>query len=151
MPWLILFLIVLLFGFGLYFFGLGRPTVKKTTVTIRDVAFRADVADTVLTRTRGLSGREGLAPDEGMLFIFGGSGNYGFWMKDMNFPIDVIWIRDHEIAGVTSDIQPQPGASVFSLKVYYPPGEVDKVLELPAGTAAKHGFTAGDKVSFSEF
>ncbi len=151
MPWLLLILIVLLLVLGGYFFGITRPAAKKTTVTIRDIPIHADVADNVFTRGQGLSGREGLAPDEGMLFIFGRQGSYGFWMKDMNFPIDVVWIRDHEIAGVANDIQPQPGVSVFGLKVYYPPEKIDKVLELPAGTAGKHGFAIGDKVSFSGF
>ncbi len=151
MIWIALATLTLLFSAGFYFFGTARPISKRTDVAIRESVFHADVADNALTRMQGLSGREGLAPDEGMLFLFGREGNYGFWMKDMKFPIDIVWIRGHEVAGVTADVEAEPKASIFSLKVYYPPGGVDKALELPAGAAAKSGITAGDQVSFSDF
>ncbi len=144
-------IIVLLLVLGYFFFGTNRPLAKRMEVAIRGNTFRAEVADNTITRGRGLSGRGGLAPDEGMLFIFGSAGNYAFWMKDMKFAIDIVWISDHKIVGIAPNVQPEPDKTIFNLTQYYPPGPVDKVLELPAGTAAKYGITEGDPVSFSDF
>ncbi len=103
------------------------------------------VAATPATREKGLSGREGLGPDEGMLFIFEKLDTYAFWMKDMRFPIDILWIRDGAIADITTDVpQPVPGQE---LPLYFPKIPVDRVLEVRAGYARAHGLRIGMPVT----
>ncbi len=133
---------------GYFYVANFLATYKKATVEINDKSFKVDVAETMGARAKGLSGREKLDDDEGMFFIFGAAGNYGFWMKNMKFPIDILWIKDNRIAGITSDVQPQAGVSDFSLKIYYPPESVKHVLEVNAGVAEKLGFKIGDLVRF---
>lgn len=70
------------------------PTYATTTVTIGDTTIVADIADTPQKRHLGLSGRESLESGRGMLFIFPHSDTYSFWMKDMHFSIDIIWINE---------------------------------------------------------
>jgi uncharacterized membrane protein (UPF0127 family) len=107
-----------------------------------------EVADTALTRMRGLSGRTGLAPDHGMLFVFPTAGSYGFWMKDMQFPLDFVWIADGTVVGITPDV-PAPTSSMLSaLKTYYPPSAVDTVLEIKTGEAARIGVAVGAPARF---
>lgn len=53
------------------------------------------VANTDALREQGLSNTPSLAPGKGMLFEFEEAGQYGFWMKDMNYPIDIIWIDEN--------------------------------------------------------
>lgn len=65
---------------------------EEPFVLIGGKKIRVDIADTVVTRTQGLSGRTSLAETDGMLFVFENADRYGFWMKDMNFAIDIIWI-----------------------------------------------------------
>lgn len=102
------------------------------------------VASTDATREKGLSGREGLRPDEGMLFLFDHPYTYGFWMKDMKFPIDILWISDGTIVDMTTDAAvPVPGQE---LPLYFPRIPVDKVLEVPAGFAKDHGLRTGLRV-----
>lgn len=81
---------------------------------------------------RGLSGRPCIDSDRGMLFIFGKPSTYAIWMKDMEFPIDILWIGpDHRVVGIEKNVKPST----------YPDRFVNKdkpaqfVLELPANKA----------------
>lgn len=125
-------------------FSLG---IVKKNLTVGSQTFEVGIADNAVTRTKGLSGRPSLAEKEGLYFIFSSSGNNGFWMKDMNFPIDIVWINGGKVIGFSENLQPEPNKSIFSLPVYYPPGTVDRVLEIKAGAVAKYGLQAGDAVN----
>lgn len=103
------------------------------------------VADNPTTREKGLSGKEGLAADEGMLFIFDRADRYAFWMKEMRFAIDILWIKDDVIADMTTDVA--PSAPGDELPMYFPRVPVDRVLEVPAGFARRHGLSTGMAVT----
>ena len=114
------------------------------SLKIGDATFSVEVANTTTTRMRGLSGRNPLKDGEGMLFVFDKPGNYSFWMKDMKFALDFVWIRGDRVVGITENVPPPaPNTSLFSLKNYYPPEDVDKVLELNAGEVKRYGVQAG--------
>jgi len=134
-----------------YFGGFGFDTAgRRATLTIGGRIFNIEVRDTAAGRSQGLSGREALGENEGMLFTFGSPGDYGFWMKDMKFPIDIVWIRDGKVVGVTEDVPPEPEKTMLSLTSYYPPSPADTVLELRAGAVADYGIAAGNKVTIGE-
>ncbi len=136
-------LIVLILGGGAYFWLFKtKPELKTGVFRVGDTFFNVEIADTMRSRTQGLSGRASLAENSGMLFVFPASFKYGFWMKDMNFPLDMVWIRDGKVVGVTADVPPPSG--FLSLPSYFPPEAVDEVLEINAGTAAKLDIKAGD-------
>lgn len=100
-----------------------------------------EVAETDPTRRLGLSGREALAPDRGMVFLFDRADRFGFWMKEMKFSIDIIWIRDGEIVDLITDVQPAaPGEEMVT---YFPRFTADRVLEVPAGFCREHGLRTG--------
>ncbi|OHA16429.1 MAG: hypothetical protein A2830_03100 [Candidatus Taylorbacteria bacterium RIFCSPHIGHO2_01_FULL_44_110] len=104
----------------------------------------AIVAKTPATRQRGLSGHEALDDDQGMLFIFPTPQTPDFWMKDMNFPIDIVWINsDRKIIGVDSDVSQKTYPKTFA-----PPAEIQFVLEVNAGVAEKLGLKTGIRVVF---
>jgi uncharacterized membrane protein (UPF0127 family) len=106
--------------------------------------FRVTIAKTPSTREKGLSGRASLALDEGLLFIFPKPGMYPFWMKDMNFPIDIVWIDStRAIVGISENISPETYPDSFS-----PPKNIQFVLEVNAGMAKSSGLQIGDVVSF---
>ncbi len=128
----------------LTFFGNRLPVA---TVVVGDsVTVRADVVATPAERAQGLSGRSGLREDEGMLFLFEVPARHQFWMQDMTFPIDIIWIRQGEIVDMAMDVPP-PGPD-GSLPVYTPREAADAVLEVRAGFAATHGLRAGIPVAW---
>ncbi|MEK7195113.1 MAG: DUF192 domain-containing protein [Patescibacteria group bacterium] len=118
---------------------------ERAKVTVGDRVFYVDVARTVLEKANGLSGRDALGEDEGMLFVFKELGNYSFWMKGMKFPLDIIWIRGDRVLGVSQNAQPEPFFS--GLKIYYPPGPVDRVLELNAGSAERYDIREGNRIA----
>ena len=79
---------------------------KKSTVKIRDLEIKVDISDTAKLQTKGLSGRSNLDEEEGMLFIFPDNKVRYFWMKDMLFPIDILWIdKEGTIVGIVKDSQ----------------------------------------------
>lgn len=111
----------------------------------------AEVVDTQSSRERGLSGRTGLAEDEGLLFIFETSGRYGFWMKDMLFPIDIIWInKEGVVVHLERNLSPDSYFKTDPPQTFINTPEAKYVLELQAGSAEKHGLYLGTKVQLGE-
>jgi uncharacterized membrane protein (UPF0127 family) len=103
----------------------------------------AEIADTAARQRRGLSGRPGLAAGEGMLFLYDEPARRGFWMPDMHFDIDIVWIR----AGRVVHIEPRvPHVVSGALPTYRPEAPADTVLEVVAGTAERLGWRVGDPV-----
>ena len=103
-----------------------------------------EVADTVWKKIKGLGGRKNLDESKGMLFPYGKPGFYGFWMKNMKFPIDLIWIgADKKVADITRNIPPESFPKTFE-----PKKPAQYVLEVPAGFAEKNKIKTGDKVNF---
>ena len=85
-----------------------------------------------------------MGDDEAMLFIFDAPGRYGFWMKDMNFPLDIIWINQN---GIVVDIERNVTPETYNQKkTYINQSEASYVLEINAGMAAKFGLYLGSKV-----
>ncbi len=101
-----------------------------------------DVATTPETRTRGLSGRLSMPADTGMLFVFDPPQVVAFWMKDMHFPIDIIWIDEKlHIVDITKNILPETYPSSFK-----PKSPVQYVLGVNAGCADEHSIAIGGTV-----
>ncbi|MDP2598198.1 MAG: DUF192 domain-containing protein [Candidatus Liptonbacteria bacterium] len=126
-----------------------NPQLRKTEIMIGTNTFNVEVASTTLELARGLSGREGLAPGTGMLFLFNGiinrPGIQHFWMKDMRFPLDIIWISGDKVVGFSENVPPPAsGTSSGDLVIYNSPDNTDKVLEVNAGTVEKGGIKVGD-------
>jgi uncharacterized membrane protein (UPF0127 family) len=107
------------------------------------------IAQTPEQRKQGLSGVKSLAENEGMLFVFETAGIYKFWMKEMNFPLDFIWIRQNKVVDLTENLPaPSPGAPESQIASCRPKTPADMVLELPAGWIKKHQIKIGDKFSY---
>lgn len=97
--------------------------------------------DSEAERRLGLSGRESMPKNEGMLFIFDRPGRYAFWMKGMKFPLDFIWISGDKITEITGKV----GIDQMNLRPQQP---VDKILEVNSGWAAEHQIKIGDTVKY---
>lgn len=120
-----------------------RLDEENAKLFVGAVQIPIEVADTNEERARGLSGRSALKNGGGLFFIFDMPGSYSFWMKDMRFPIDIVWINENwEVVGVERGVAPGTFPQTF-----YPPSEILYVLELNAGEAAKLGIDAGSKVT----
>ncbi len=99
-------------------------------------------ASTKAERQLGLSGRERLGEDAGLLFVFDYSGQYCFWMKDMNFSIDILWLDDKKkVVDMVSSVSPESYPDTFCPKV-----PASYVLEVNAGQAKQHGVAIGTQL-----
>lgn len=123
----------------------GDSTVAfMTPLAIGGTMLSVAVADTDAKRTQGLSGTALLSDKEGMLFVFPKPALESFWMKDMNYSLDIIWISsDKKVVDITHDLAPSTYPATVTPKV-----PVSYVLEVPAGFAEKNGIVEGSDVTF---
>ena len=113
-------------------------------VKIAGQEIKVEVASMPEERVRGLSGKRGLKEDEGMLFVFDRSGNYPFWMKDMNFPIDMVWIGENmKVIYIKENARPE-----LYPEIYSPDKNAKYVLEVVSGFSQKNNLKVGDSVEF---
>lgn len=106
----------------------------------------AELAVTPEERQKGLMFREELAAEEGMLFLFEEEGIYSFWMKNMKFPIDIIWLdKDKRIVHIEENVPPCP---VEPCPAYTPSRPACYVLELKAGSSQNYSLKIYDQLEF---
>lgn len=101
-------------------------------------------AVTALEIEKGLGGYEKLPADTGMLFYLNKRDIHTFWMKEMKFPIDIIWIDEDQIVDISKNV---PIAKDNNLKLYQPRSAVNFVLEVPAGYCDKNNIKVSDKIA----
>ena len=124
---------------GQEFSAYGNPL---TRLTVKDVPVVAEVVSTPKKCYLGLSHRRELPEGQGMLFLLGAAHRHVFCMRDMRFPIDIIWIADGNVAGLHKQLSPRDNGNFIS------PVPVRLALEVPAGFADRHDIKVGDLVVF---
>ena len=149
---LIYFLSVFLIGLALFISHRNNLLdlsirYEKADVAIGVNLFTVDVADDGFKRDKGLGGRESLAPNEGMLFTFTRPAPRSFWMKGMLIPIDIVWISENKVIGVTENVDPEIDVPIHKLTRYRSPQEADMVLEIAAGEVKRLKIKVGDNVN----
>ncbi len=122
----------------------------NTPITVGDKKLLVEIVDTDESRKLGLSNRTTLSEGDGMLFDFTNTDTSlpSFWMKDMNFDIDIIWINKNKIIGITPNV-PAPNNKNISetlLPSYPPPSAITHVLEVPSGWTKKNNIKIGNDV-----
>jgi len=118
--------------------------ISYTTISVNGHALRVEIAATPEETTHGLSGHAPLGADEGMLFLFDGAAPRPFWMKDMLFDLDMLWIRDGNVVEIAKNM---PAPSGVAIPATYRPSEpADMVLEINAGRSDELGIETGTKI-----
>ncbi|MFZ5376345.1 MAG: DUF192 domain-containing protein [Patescibacteria group bacterium] len=150
--WLIVIIIVILLaGSGFFAFGFFQPK-RATLATFQQIqdgskikiklgkqVIEVEVANTDTSRTQGLSDRQEIGSD-GLLFVFDKPDQYRFWMKQMRFGLDFIWLADQKIVEITRDVPPPvEGQQLQFLDIYQPAVPADMMIEVAAGQAEKWG------------
>lgn len=116
----------------------------KQEVALNNVIFKLEVAKTNAERSLGLSFRNSLGPEEGMIFEFNPPEIPRFWMKDMYFAIDIIWVNQAgQIVALDRDLKPNSFPKLFS-----PPTPISHVIEVAADTASRLDLQVGDFIHF---
>ena len=115
---------------------------ETVTFVLNNAIFETEVADTPEKLELGLGKRDSLPENSAMYFPFPTAGKWIFWMKDMKFPIDIIWLNEGKVIDVSRDV-PVPTAGT-TLSKYSPKEPADAVLEINAGIAAEINVKLGD-------
>lgn len=144
----------ILIGFGFWLFAspveeqleiAPSETVRPEVIVEGDIQeeFVYEVMTTDAQHAKGLSGRLSIPENYGMLFVLGSPQKVGFWMKDMNVAIDMIWLADDgTIVGIEEAVSPDTYPTPF-----YPPVPVRFVLETRAWEAYRQGWEVGERIS----
>ena len=139
-------IIIILAIFTGYFLFQQRTSNR---ISIDGVVLNVDLATTSAEQQQGLSGRDSMAQDHGMLFVFHSEDYWSFWMFEMRFPLDMIWFNSSRQAVFFEQNLPPCGPSVC--QVFTPPVKAMYVLEVNAGFIAAHQISLGDKFDFLTF
>jgi len=121
-------ILFLLGALGILYFRASQKEFTRSYVRFPSgVEVQVDIADNYAERIQGLSGREGLGEYEGLLFLHDIHKVQKYWMKDMNFAIDIVWIDSNIVVGFEEDIQSEnPPMTIYTSHI-----PVDKVFRFP--------------------
>lgn len=134
-------ILVVLFFIGLFLFVHSRNAKNSPrSVSIEGQVYTLEIADTDQKRGKGLGERDSICETCGMLFVFETRGQYAFWMKDMRFPLDIIWLLGDRVVFVQHDVSPDFAG------ILHPAVNADTVLELNAGAGSS--LNIGGKIQF---
>lgn len=156
--------------------ALDSRTRERVLLSVNGYELIVEIADSDSERIHGLSGREKLAADGGMLFVFPRALYHGIWMKDMLFPLDLIWLRETRTNPGTSppradgtgrsadcaqnyaeketcltvvDVKESVGPATYP-KVFYPKEKAKYVLETRSGFVKEIGVVIGDVLTMKQ-
>jgi len=105
-----------------------------------------EIVNTTQSIIQGLSGRDEIGTD-GMLFVFDQPSIHQFWMKEMKFDLDLVWIKEMKIVEVTENVPaPDFNMPLNQLPTYAPSQPVDMVLEVEADNVQKWKLSVGDEI-----
>lgn len=121
------------------------PFGKTAEAQIGNKKINLILAKSNKDRMQGLSGRKNLEEDRGMLFVFEKKGQYTFWMREMQFPLDIIYIDDTKVVELFENV-PTPKDGL--IKRVEPRREANRVLEINGGQAKKLGIKEGTTINF---
>lgn len=129
----------------IFLFFLKSPTQN---VLINGKSFNIEVVKSSKDHAIGLSKYKKISQDFGMLFVFDDKDYYSFWMKNMKFPIDIIFISNNKITTIFKNVDyPKDGNAI--LQSYKPDVPSDMVFEVNAGISEKYNFQKGDSVKIN--
>lgn len=142
---LIVFVVVASAALIWYFFVRTIDHSTTTTLAIGQTNLKTQVVIDEAERTRGLSGSQPLGDDQAMLFVFPAEDTWGIWMKEMNYPIDIVWLdKDKTVQHIVENAQPSSYPSIFR-----PAQPMRYVLEMKAGTVKHKSITIGARAEFT--
>jgi uncharacterized protein len=137
--------VLLMIGTTFLLFIMPNLITRPTDLWLGQEVFKARLALTDETRSKGLSGTKEMNPDEALLMVFPKDGLWGIWMKNMNFPIDAVWLdKDKKVTTIVKNI---PFDESTTAK-HQPKTPARYIIELPAGTVDDAAISVGDVAVF---
>ena len=120
---------------------------NKIDVTINGIDLEVEIALSADEQAKGLSIKDNLKSNEGMLFPYETPRTLSFWMKDMKFPIDILWLDDNKkVVHIEESLQ--PCSPFLPCQSYSPDVQAQYVLETVAGFSSSNGIVEGTAAEF---
>jgi uncharacterized membrane protein (UPF0127 family) len=136
--------------FGYTFLYKVNISDTKVKVIINKIEYNLDVAKTDQERSRGLAKFDSIKNNEGMLFIFDVPGRYSFYMKDMKFNIDIIFLdQSKKVVDMYKNVKFQDYKNPYDYENYKPNFSSKYTIELKEGEIEKTGLKIGDLIDFT--
>jgi uncharacterized membrane protein (UPF0127 family) len=119
----------------------------RAKILIKGVELSAEIPTTQELMGKGLAVKNELKENESMLFVFDKPEKHSFWMKDMKFPIDIIWLDSNgKAVHIEENLEPCPLAPICP--TYPPSADSQYVLETVAGFTQRHNVSVGTDIDF---
>ena len=129
----------------LIFYSCAFGQIEYKEVCFKDICVQAEIADTEAERQGGLMSRNRLPDGYGMLFVFEKAARHSFWMKNMRFPLDIIWLsKEKQVVHIAKNVPPCQDTCDSII----PPQAASYALEVNAGFADKYSIEVGSKLTF---
>lgn len=128
------------------FLKVASPPLPENaqTLWLKNVPITITIAKTNQERQRGLGGQASLPPNHGMFFVFDHDDYHSFWMENMHFAIDILWLDQNlTVVDTKLDVTPESYPTSFT-----PRSPARYVLEVSAGFSRDHEVTLGDRAHF---
>ncbi len=138
--------VFLVFIISAGFLQLWKFHMADEIVELKGQHLNVLVAKTIYHQYKGLGKRDSIEPYDGMIFPFAFEDRHGIVMRDMRFPIDIIWINGAQVVDFARNVPTEPGTSENALVKYYPRTNANIVLELPAGWIDENDLKIGDRI-----
>lgn len=132
-----------------FLFSMATPSPKPVTKQItldNKTKIDVEVARTSEERSKGLSNRDSLSQNSGMVFVFTKDSKPTFWMKETKISLDIIWIDNDKVIGIEKNVPTELGKKDSELKRYPAPAAIDYVLEVNSGFSDTNGIKIGSSV-----
>ena len=146
LSWGLIAFVLILVGIAAYF--ILEPKLRPhVTMHVGDGVFSAQVLKTDKERAKGLSGRSGLGADQAVLFVFDSDSKWSMWMKEMKFPIDIVWLdKNKKVVYIVKNVPPES----YPSQTFTPTEDARYVVEFLGGTVEKKAIMIGDQAKFDE-
>jgi len=118
----------------------------KLNISVGGQEMKVLVANNEKHWQKGWSGKKDMGLYSGMLFTYPAKSQHVIFMRDMNFPIDIIWLSNGEVVDMAPNVQPEPNRLENELRPYFARLPSNAVLEFYAGFITKNGVKIGDRV-----
>lgn len=138
----LIFLVLILGALWIWISWKDKPSEKRN-LRIRSAVITVEIAETPWAQYQGLSNRASICANCGMLFIYSDRQIREFVMRNMKFPLDIIYISNGEIIKIDFNLTPEGS---WPQKLYNSGSAADKVLEVRAGFCENNGIRVGDSV-----
>ncbi len=123
-----------------------QPVLPKKKVTVGTTVITSEIADDEDEQHHGLSWRQSLGENDGMLFVYDPAQGISMWMYGMLFNLDVIWVMGDEVVKIDKDVPAPENPYSTDIPSYSSGQSVNYFLEVNAGFVEKHGIKVGDKM-----